>query len=142
LQELNAITIMRRCLIIDDDSDDQEIFLMCVKKIDRDIDCQAMSSAIDAIAMLGSNKEYVPDYIFLDVNMPKLNGIDCLKALRNMKHLKFSKIFIYSTTSDGSALNESRRLGASDFIVKPSKTTELKEKLAKIFSIVSGIHPD
>ena len=131
--------VTRQCLIIDDDQDDQEIFLMCLKKIDKGIDCRTMNNAIDAITMLTSDTEYVPNYIFLDVNMPKMNGIDCLRLLKNMQRLKYSKIFMYSTTSDNSVYAESKKLGAHDFIVKPAKPTELKEKLNMIFNMVSEI---
>jgi CheY-like chemotaxis protein len=121
------------CLIIDDDPDDQEIFLMCLGKVNNEVNCLTKNNGVDAISMLMSNTTYVPDYIFIDVNMPKMNGIDCLRAIRNMQWLRESKIFMYSTTSEGSVLTESRKLGATDFIIKPSKTAELRERLSKIF---------
>ncbi len=130
---------LKHCLIIDDDPDDQEIFIMCVKKISEEIECRTSNTGIEAIEILTLDDLYIPDYIFLDVNMPKMNGVDCLRILKKMDRLKDAKIFMYSTTSDGSVLNESRNLGASDFIIKPSKTVELKEKLSRIFSMVSEI---
>jgi CheY-like chemotaxis protein len=130
----------RQCLIIDDDPDDQEIFLMCLRKISNKIDCLTANNGVEAITMLESNEEYIPDYIFLDVNMPKMNGIECLKHLKEIKRLKNTKIFMYSTTSENSIVKKSKKLGADDFIMKPSKTKELKEKLATIFSIVSEIN--
>ncbi|GAC1311728.1 MAG: hypothetical protein NVSMB24_31860 [Mucilaginibacter sp.] len=130
----------RECLIIDDDQDDQEIFLMCVRKISRNINCMTMDDGIEALSMLTSKPQYIPDYIFVDVNMPKMNGIDCLRALKGIDRLKDTKIFMYSTTSETSTLNESKRLGANDFIVKPPKTEELKEKLSTIFEIVSKMN--
>jgi CheY-like chemotaxis protein len=130
----------KECLIIDDDIDDQEIFLMCVKKINKDINCTTMNNGVDAISMLQSNLQYIPNYVFIDVNMPKLNGIDCLRIIKNIPRLKYSKIFMYSTTSENATVEESMRLGADDFIVKPAKTTELKIKLSKIFEIVSEIN--
>ena len=61
------------CLIIDDDADDQEIFVMCIRKISSNIDCLTANNGVDAVDLLKSNDGYVPDYIFLDVNMPKMN---------------------------------------------------------------------
>ncbi len=130
----------KECLIIDDDLDDQEIFLMCMNKIHKNVHCTAMSSGIDAVALLMSNSGYVPDYIFLDVNMPQMNGIECLMILKSIPALKNSKILMYSTTSAASVVAESKKLGADDFIVKPSKTTELVEKLAIIFDMVSVVN--
>jgi CheY-like chemotaxis protein len=128
-----------RCLIIDDDPDDQEIFEMCVRKVNKNVDFRALDNGVDAVVMLRSDDKYVPDYIFLDVNMPKMNGIDCLRELKQIKRLEHTKIFIYSTTSDHKVVDDSKQLGADDFIVKPSSTVELKEKLYRIFNIVSGI---
>jgi CheY-like chemotaxis protein len=130
----------RKCLIIDDDQDDQEIFLMCVRKVSKDIECLTVDDGVEAIVMLRSDSEYTPDYIFLDVNMPKMNGIDCLKELKKIRRLANTKIFMYSTTSETRVLNESKAFGADDFLVKPSKTSELKDKLYTIFGIVSGMN--
>jgi len=132
---------LKHCLIIDDDTDDQEIFLMCLRKVSEHIDGKTASSGVDAIKMLNSDNAYTPDYIFLDVNMPKMNGIDCLRQLRKIDRLKNTKIFMYSTTSESDVVKQSKGLGANDFIRKPSKTKELKEKLSAIFNIVSKIDP-
>lgn len=130
----------KECLIIDDDVDDQEIFLMCMKKVNKNIHCSTANDGVEAVAMLLSNNDYKPDYIFIDVNMPKMNGIDCLRMIKNIRRLKYSKIFMYSTTSDRGTLVQSKQLGADDFIIKPSSTVELKDKLSKVLHIVSGIN--
>ena len=134
------MSVIKECLIIDDDRDDQEIFVMCANRISPDIHCSTADDGVEAVSMLQSNKEYIPLYIFIDVNMPKMNGIECLSILKNMERLKYSKIFMYSTTSETATLERSRLLGADDFIIKPSKSAELKEKLSKIFGIVSRIN--
>lgn len=130
----------KKCLIIDDDPDDQEIFLMCIQKIDETIDCYSVNDGVKAISLLTLNNEYIPDYIFLDVNMPKMNGISCLKELRKIEKLDSTKILMYSTTSDHRVLNESKEYGANGFIVKPMKTSELKEKLYGIFEMASEVN--
>jgi CheY-like chemotaxis protein len=132
------MTNVKSSLLIDDDLDDQEIFIMCVKSIGRNIDCSTASNGADAIAMLESTKEYIPHYIFLDVNMPKMNGIECLKLLKQIDRLKDTKIFMYSTTSETSVVEKCKDLGADEFIIKPAKTIDLKKKLAEIFSLGSG----
>jgi response regulator of citrate/malate metabolism len=128
-------------MIIDDDEDDQEIFLMCVKKISDHIECLIADNGVDAISMLDSNEGYIPDYIFIDMNMPKMNGIQCLKNIKTIERLKNSQIFMYSTTFETTIVKESKELGATDFMIKPARTADLKEKLSNIFSIVSVINP-
>jgi CheY-like chemotaxis protein len=112
---------------------------MCLKKVDSSINCLTADDGVEAIAMLSTDAAYTPNYIFIDVNMPKMNGIDCLKMIKHIDRLKYTKIFMYSTTSEAAVLDETKNLGADDFIIKPAKTAELKEKLSTIFGIVSKI---
>jgi CheY-like chemotaxis protein len=126
-----------QCLLVEDDLDDQEIFQMCLKKISPDIECSVSNNGVDALAMLEKIGSYTPDYIFMDVNMPKMNGIECLTRIKKISRLNDSKIFMYSTTSEKSVLTQTKDLGAHEFIVKPAKTKDLKDKLASIFQIVN-----
>jgi len=132
----------KHCLVIDDDADDQEIFKMCLNTVAPHVRCASAKNGVEAVTMLQSNTGYSPDFIFIDMNMPKMNGLECLRKLKEMDHLKKAKMFMYSTTSEKTAVSESKELGAEDFIVKPAKTLELKEKLAWIFRVVSGIDPN
>lgn len=128
-----------QCLLVEDDIDDQEIFTMCLRKIDKNIECRISNNGVEAITLLNSNDSYIPDFIFMDVNMPKMNGIECLKKVKEMERLKKAKVFMYSTTSEKSVLSQSKELGADEFIVKPAKAQILKEKLATIFTICQHI---
>lgn len=122
-----------QCLLVDDDLDDQEIFLMTLEQIDKNITCFTANNGVEALTMLRDNKVLIPDYIFLDVNMPKMNGVECLKNINGFQHLKDTKIFMYSTTSETSVMEETKRLGALDFIVKPASSVALNKILSKIF---------
>jgi response regulator of citrate/malate metabolism len=122
------------CLLVDDDLDDQEIFMMTLETVDATIKCITSNNGADAIALLRNDENLIPEYIFLDVNMPKMNGIDCLKNITLLKRLKNCKIYMYSTTSENSMVEETKRLGVLDFIVKPARTSELKIILSQIFN--------
>jgi CheY-like chemotaxis protein len=128
------------CLLIDDDVDDQEVFKMCLKKINPNIVFKAVSDGVEALKVLGGLASYKPDYIFLDVNMPKMNGLACLRELKSLKTLEHTKIYMYSTTSEKASVSESLNMGAEDFIIKPAKTADLKAKLSSIFAIVTEIN--
>ncbi len=125
-----------QCLLIDDDLDDHEIFTMCLNSVNEHINCTAISDPVEAVSMLTSDKEYTPDYIFIDVNMPKLNGLECLRLLKSINRLADTKMFMYSTSSQSGIYEESKILGATDYIIKPTKMIELKEKLSKVFYTV------
>ncbi|MBL7933569.1 MAG: response regulator [Bacteroidia bacterium] len=125
----------KHCLLIDDDIDDQDIFKWCVKEIGANITCSTVDSGVDALFMLSNQTSYLPDYMFIDMNMSKMNGIECLRKIKEITRLNNSKVFMYSTTAEPRSVKESQELGANDFIVKPAKVSELKITLSKIFGI-------
>ena len=120
-----------QCLLIDDDLDDQEVFVMTLEKISKNIVCTTADSGVAALKML-QDGQFIPEYIFMDMNMPKMNGIDCLQAVKEFPHLKDCKIYMYSTTGENSVVQKIKDLGAVDFIVKPTSPAVLQEILSKI----------
>jgi CheY-like chemotaxis protein len=122
---------MKQCFLIDDDTEDHEIFCMALSEIDKTIICHKADSAIAAINRLRSDPTLIPDVIFIDVNMPRVNGITCLKELRQMPQLQGSEIFMYSSTFDASIDQECTVYGAK-FIVKPSNLNTLVTLLDEI----------
>jgi len=133
------MTKIKHCLLIDDDPDDQEIFQMCLNKIAPHISLTSASNGVEGIHLLQSDTRYLPEFIFIDINMPKMNGLECLRMIKEIDRLKHSKTFMYSTTAEQNVVKKSKELGADDFIIKPVKTVELKERLSQILGIDPGI---
>lgn len=76
----------------------------------------------EAIEMLSSMEpENLPDLILLDINMPKMNGIEFLGVVRKNPNWKDLKIFMVTTSDELIDREESRKLGISGYIVKPLK---------------------
>ena len=121
-----------KCLLIDDDVDDQEVFLLVLKNVKSDIQFIVANDGVEGIKLLEKDKEIIPDYIFIDVNMPKMSGLECLQKIIGLPHLKSSKIYMYSTTSERSVLEKSKELGAIDLLVKPASVAALRDLLEKI----------
>lgn len=121
-----------QCLLVDDDLDDQEIFLMALEETNKNVKFFTASDGVEALFMLNEEQGLVPDYIFLDVNMSKMNGIECLINIKKIEYLKDVKVFMYSTTSENWVMEKSKELGALDFIIKPATHAVLKEILARI----------
>jgi len=126
---------MIECLLIDDVLDDQEVFKLCVEKLSNKINFTGLTDSVEAVSSLNSNSNYTPQYIFLDMNMPKMNGMQCLALLRQIHRLNQSKIFMYSTTSEDTMVSKSKAMGADNFIVKPARMAELKARLIEIFEL-------
>ena len=83
--------------IVDDDSDDQELFMEAVNEVDDSIKCVSASDCEEALELLKNRRMYLPDIIFLDLNMPRLNGKQCLAELKKQSHLRGIPVIIYST---------------------------------------------
>src|ERR1700758_2081341 len=83
--------------LVDDDADDREIFTMAARCI-RKTECITAKNGEEALEFLKKNEEFVPDFIFLDLNMPKVDGKECLVEMRKIERLKQVPIYIYSTS--------------------------------------------
>ena len=123
---------------IDDDLDDQEIFSLVIREISDDITCVFANDGINALEIIKANDSFIPDWIFIDVNMPRMNGIKCLSEIKKFNHLEHVPVFIYSTSAEISVVQESKRMGATRFIKKYIDTNDLKEELSQI--ILSKTH--
>ena len=119
---------------IDDDLDDQEIFSMAIHEISDSITCVFANDGISALEIIKANDSFIPDWIFIDVNMPRMNGIKCLSEIKKFKHLEHVPIFIYSTSAETSVVEESKKIGATGFIKKYIDTNDLKEELSHIIA--------
>jgi CheY-like chemotaxis protein len=127
-------TILNRLLwfVIDDDQDDQEIFTIAAKKVDPAIQCTFANDGVLAVARLANDPAFTPGSIFLDVNMPRMNGIECLEELKCFDRLKNVPIFMCSTSADPKIIAKVKELGARDFIVKPSTISEFAALLKAV----------
>ena len=128
-----------QCMIIDDDPDDREIFEMALNSVSNEIICKSADNGVDALSLL-STGNFTPNCIFIDVNMPKMNGIECLKNIKEIPALKNVKVYMYSTTSEATVVATAKGIGAEDFIVKPTKVSELKQILSAIFLSENDLH--
>ena len=122
-------------LYADDDPDDRELILEAFKKIDHSINCLTAPDGIEAIDILRRIVE-LPNYIFLDVNMPLMDGKDCLIELKKDERLKVIPVIIYSTTADRDEIKNFYSLGASSFLQKPNNFEELCSRLRMFIKVV------
>lgn len=123
----------KTCFLIDDDIDDQEIFTLVLKSVNPSITCVTASDGIEAVTKLLTESTFNPDYIFLDLNMPRMSGKECLQEIKKIDRLKGTPIVIYSTSSEQKDILETRAMGASDYLEKQSSVSELKNRLAHYF---------
>lgn len=119
-------------LHVDDDPDDSALFCEAVKEAAPCYKCLVADSAASAFEIL-SDRLMIPDYIFLDMNMPKMNGLECLRLIKNNHTLKHIKVIMYSTATDPLHMKEFKKLGAG-FLAKPDRFETLVKSLSEILS--------
>ena len=119
-----------RILYVEDDSEDRDVFQQAVAKTAPYTICHFAEDGEDAIKML-SDVSNIPDYIFLDINLPKMNGIKFLRVIKNSTGLNGIPVIVFSTSKNPLDRLQSLDLGAIDFISKPDKFSTYCEVLKK-----------
>jgi len=123
--------------LIDDDEDDRELFQLALQETNAGVNYVSAQSGYEALEMLEKG-EVVPDYIFLDLNMPQMSGRECLAELKQKINSAAIPVIIFSTSSDPRDIEDTKKLGAADFITKPSKISELTHLLNNF--IINQLH--
>lgn len=129
------------CFLIDDDLDDQEIFMLALKDLDKPIDCVTAEDGAMALQILRDDPAFIPDYIFLDLNMPRMDGKQCLSEIKKDTRLRGIPVIIYSTSSDPRDIQETKQLGASDYIIKQTSIGALRKILNTFLNTQKVILP-
>ena len=123
--------------IIDDDPDDQDFLIDAIKEIDPSINCYTALNGQEGLRKLETDAIPFPSAIFLDLNMPRINGRKFLTLIKEHPRFKSIPTIIYTTSENSKEREELQLLGASDYLVKQSDFVLLKENLVKIFSLVN-----
>jgi CheY-like chemotaxis protein len=122
-------------VLADDDEDDRELFSEALSQLNFKIDLQTYPSCDTMVsAVLKTKKTDLPNVIFLDINMPGKTGLDCLKELKADRRCHEVPVIMFTTSSNLSDIQESRKLGADLFLNKPQDFKELVSILNKIIT--------
>jgi CheY-like chemotaxis protein len=111
-------------LLVDDDTDDQDVFNLAINSIAKPIKVITAGNGEEAIDLL-LNYPQKPTAIFLDLNMPRMNGCQFLRTIRDYSGLNDIPVFVYSTSSNSADIAETKRLGAKRFFTKPDNIREI-----------------
>ncbi len=116
---------------IDDDEDDQEFFQIALKQVSPNLDYKGYiyaENALKELQVAGS----LPDMIFLDLNMPGMNGEQFLKQIKQESELSTIPVIIFTTSSQKNTMERMKALGASKFLTKPDNYLHLIELLKNV----------
>ena len=123
-----------RILLADDDESDRLLFKDAFTELKMKSIVHTVNNGSQLMDYLAKNDTALPQLIFLDLNMPRKNGLECLKEIRSNKKFTKIPIAIYSTSASENDIEETFRNGANVYIKKPSDFTILKQLLAKVIS--------
>jgi CheY-like chemotaxis protein len=122
-----------RILLIDDDDDDQFIFLAALEDVAPASLCHISNNALEAFQYLHASAE-TPDMLFLDLNMPLMNGFEFLLVLKSDPRFSRVPVIIFSTSDNPEDQDRAKELGAVQFITKTADIQLLKEDLWHLFN--------
>lgn len=114
-------------LLADDDADDAEIFQETLEEVDPSARLHRVESGAAILQYLKDNMK--PDIIFMDLNMPLMNGWQCLVKLKTTKGLEDIPVIIYTTSSNPRDYEIAQALNAHGLITKPTDHKVLKKVL-------------
>ena len=119
-------------LYAEDDNEDFDFFSEMLTIVNPEAVCHRAKDGADALEILGSLM-IIPDYIFLDINMPLMDGKACLKEIKKDTRFKDVPVAIYTTTNDPKEKLRCLNAGATAFLLKPSTIETGIISLSKYF---------
>ena len=125
-------------MFADDDVDDCEYFKDALDEISYNVDLTVVNDGVQLMKTLLAPKDFRPDILFLDLNMPKKSGIECLEEIKSKKELDGIPIIIFSTSSDRAVIDKMYENGAHYYIQKPNQFSSLKKVIEKAITLFNN----
>jgi len=120
---------------VDDDPDDINIYKLMIAEAAPMVTLHTFTSSIALIRSL-NRLEQIPRLILIDLNMPVMDGLTCLRHVQILPHIKdFTRLVILSTSSDKEMIDKCHQAGAHFYAVKPSNPKEIRALVLKFQEI-------
>ena len=121
-----------KILLADDEENDRLLFTDAINELKVQTIIHTVNDGIELMDYLYKAGNDLPQLLFLDLNMPRKNGFECLKEIRSNSKLKEVAIAIFSTSLSEKDIEETFIHGANVYINKPNSFDSLKEALNKV----------
>ena len=123
--------------MVDDDTDDQQIFSLAIQAIDPTLSVVFATNGGDALKQLQDMAR--PDVIFLDYQMPGMDGIECLTKLKAVRSTRQIPVIMYTGSDSKAEKQLAIRLGAFEFMGKSKHVDQLTSEIGKIISLLNKV---
>jgi len=120
-------------LLADDDTDDCIFFKEAVEELLLSTQLTAVNDGEQLMKLLTNETNELPDVLFLDLNMPRKNGFECLSEIKGNQKLRQLPVIIFSTSFEQEVVNLLYKNGAQYFIRKPSEFSQFKKIIHQTF---------
>ena len=127
----NALNIV----LVDDDEDDRNFFKEAIDEINMNTNLSMFTNGQEFIDYISIPGQTLPQIVFLDLNMPIKNGIECLEEIKENELLSKFSVAIYSTSSSEQDIENTFIKGAHIYINKPNSFKELKAVIEKVLKM-------
>jgi len=122
-------------LLADDDEDDCAFFKEALDELSLPVSLVVVNDGVQLMDYLSANN--LPDMLFLDLNMPRKNGHECLKEIKEINELNSMPVIIFSTSLDTEIVDLMYQKGATYYIRKPGEFSKLKKVIGNAVDVVS-----
>ena len=122
-----------KILLVEDDTIEVMKLKRAVDTLNLNHNILHASNGEEALEML-QNKNSLPNIILLDLNMPKINGLEFLKILKSDKQLRFIPTIVLTTSLNKRDVLECYKIGIAGYLLKPLKYDEYVSRIEKLLS--------
>lgn len=124
-------------LLADDDPDDCSLFKEALDDLAVNADLTTVNDGVQLMDFLASSAGELPAILFLDLNMPRKNGFECLSDIKSDDKLKNLPVIIFSTSFDVEVVHLLYQKGANYYIQKPGGYAKLKEVIYNALTLTA-----
>jgi CheY-like chemotaxis protein len=123
-------------LLADDDTDDCIFFKEALGELLLSTNLTTVNDGEQLMKLLTNETNVLPDVLFLDLNMPRKNGFECLTEIKLSKKLKQLPVIVFSTSFEQEVVNQLYKNGAQYFIRKPSEFSQFKKIIQQSLALI------
>lgn len=128
---------IHKLLLADDDADDCLFFKEALEELPVSSSLKTVYDGEELMNLLYKSYDNLPDALFLDLNMPRKSGFECLAEIKLISELKNLPIIIFSTSMDMDVVDTLYNNGAHYYLRKPGDFSKLKKVIHDVITIIS-----
>lgn len=128
----NSESFKNYILIAEDDEDDRTTLQEIISELPLTVKTRIVEDGFELLNYLETPGINLPNLILLDINMPLINGLECLETIKNNERLKSIPVIMCSVADDQAVIEKCYKMGARHYVIKPQSFPELKQTMKKI----------